>query len=125
VKSYKVTKSFSILWGLMGIWILLGGTIFSLFIANNPFWGFLSLTLLVAIIYLLASGRATEKKDYSGLELTQRGILLLAIVAPPSVMAIYLGGARPYLIPYVVGIVILFVLMILELRKAEKITPDP
>ena len=76
--------------------------------------------ILLSMIRVCDSGRATKKKEYSGLELTQRGLLLLMIVAPPSAVAIYFAPARPYLILYVAIFVILLVLMILELRKAEK-----
>lgn len=93
MKSYKVTKSFITLYALVGIWILIGSTIFSLFIANSPFWGFLTLALLLIIIYLLVSGRAMKKTDYTGLELTQRGIVFFVMIAVPGVAAVYWVGA--------------------------------
>ncbi len=80
--------------------------------------------ILLSMIRVCDSGRATMKKEYSGLELTQRGILLLMMVAPPSAVAIYFAPAKPSLILYVAIIVFPLILMILELRKAEKISPD-
>lgn len=124
MKSYRVSKSYTIFWGLTGLWILLGGTIFSLFSTSKLVSGFLFIVGLFVAIYLLVTGRATKKREYSELELTQRGILLLMIIILPSVIAFYRVAARPYLIPFVAVIVILLVLMVLELRKAERISID-
>lgn len=121
MESYKVSKLFAILWGLVGIWISLVSSVFFLFVANSPFWGFLTFGQLIVIAYLLVSGRATKKTEYSRQELTQRGVVSLVMIGIPGFLAVYWVGSRPYMIPFLAVIVILLVLMILELRKAERI----
>jgi heme A synthase len=120
MKSYKVTNLFTTLWGLVGLWILLGGLFFSLQIGRRVFGGIFFTAATFLIIYLLISGKARRKQEYAAAELIQRGILMLLILTISGVMAYFLGSMRPYLIVHMAGVVVLLSLMGFRLFKAEK-----
>lgn len=120
MKYYQPSPSFSVLWGLLGLWILLGGLFFSLSLGGSPFWSIFFAAAILMVLYPLISGKGNRKKEYTAAELIQRGILMMLILCISGIMAYFLDSIRPYVIFHMIGMVVLLGLVGLQLHKAEK-----
>ena len=122
MKSYKVTDLFITLWGILGLWILLGGLMFSIFAGKSMIGGvFFSVASLI-FIYLLISGKSERKLEYTIWELAARGLMIILVLVVSSILLTFIGSIRPYLIVYMGVIIILLLLMVAQLSKS---TPYP
>ncbi|HLC03965.1 MAG TPA: hypothetical protein VJK02_13075 [Anaerolineales bacterium] len=107
------------------IWAGFGASLFMVVAGQGVFGGIL-LVLTFAAIAIAIDGRTLKERTYSTFDLLTQWLALLFPVLTISLMAIALGRnllstVLPFVLVYLLGIVVVLVMAFVELRKGVRV----